>query len=868
MKLVGLLTALPVVALADPPSLNELEASCAGVAPGQPNRLCTKMMTQDQNAKAADCFSRGSSEDAFAACYSEACEVQSQACSGPGGPEMCNSECAALTTRRFNNMQRMMHWQVNDQLVNRAVPHQSRADHSNTADADDEEVSMMLAQIANPPDLKDLETACAGVAPGQPNRLCTKMQVQDQNAKAAECFRQNSAEAAFNSCFAEVCDVQSQFCSGPGGRSTCNSNCVKQTSRRFMTCSKMAKWQVFSNSNTEALLELSQEVFSPQPQKSNGPSAKDLLGACGGNAHSSHNCVVMRMRDVNTKATSCYAQFPTDEKSYLSCARNICSEQSHACTGSKGSIICFGQCQEYASHQFTNFEAASKLPGVHWDASAALTSGKVAAMKKVAAKTAAPLAKFAKKLSRHHLQPGVISHPVGMSLVEKKTKAGPDFEELEFACSGFAPGQHNKDCSMMRVRDTNARAAACYEALPRNETTFHMAYQACCDSFCVNQSSTCTGQGGEQMCLSECKAFSYSQIATFQAIAEWHGHEQAHVMALSSHNVRVVPAKALDAPSKEELHKACKGSGSSSDDTCLMARMRDSNAKTAACYMTTPDNEDSYKSCCTDFCEEQSEACIGARDKLSCKAQCVEYGESLFSKLKVLAEVVPEFSGMTTTTTPLPQAHDQDQLKGSQDQTEQAPKARKTTTQADRAALAQHRAALRGRHFSKVPTSQELQAACARQGSGAQQPECNSLRKQHTHANARSCFDSSPGNKASYQSCCTNFCRTQSKFCGGAGGAGMCFRQCVEDAHPTFESLKALAAVPGGLAELSTEPSATPALAHSRKSTKAQKSLAQQHSEVKPAAPQRKKKPASSSFRGKHDPADVARVHSARADFK
>lgn len=368
--------------------------------------------------------------------------------------------------------------------------------------------------------------------------------------------------------------------------------------------------------------------------------------------------------------------------------------------------------------------------------------------------------------------------------------------------------------------------------------------------------------------MSECQAFSYSQIATFQALAEWHGHQQANVMALSQHHVRVLPAKALDAPSKEELHKACTGSGSESDDTCLMARMRDSNAKTAACYMTTPDNEDSYKSCCTDFCEEQSEACSGSRDRLSCKAQCVEYGESLFSKLKVLAEVMPEFSGMTTTTTPPPQAYEQDSLKSPQEQAEAAPKAHKTTSQADRAALAQHRAALRGRHFSKVPTSQELQAACARQGRDGQQTECNTLRKQHTHANARSCFDSSPGSKASYQSCCTNFCRAQSKSCGGAGGVGMCFRQCVEDAHPIFESLKALAAVPGGLAELATEPSATPPPAHARKSTKARKSLAQQHSDVKPAAPQRKEKPASSSFRGKHDAADVARVHSARADFK
>ena len=96
----------------------------------------------------------------------------------------------------------------------------------------------------------------------------------------------------------------------------------------------------------------------------------------------------------------------------------------------------------------------------------------------------------------------------------------------------------------------------------------------------------------------------------------------------------------------------------------------------------------------------------------------------------------------------------------------------------------------------------------------------------------------------------------------------MCFQQCAEDAHPIFESLKILAAVPGGLAELATEPSITPTLAHSRKSSKARQVLAQQQSEVKPAVAHHKNKPASSSFRGKHDPADVARVHSARADFK
>jgi len=856
MKLVGLLTAFPFAALADPPSLNELEANCAGVAPGKPNRLCTKMKVQDQNAKAAECFHRDSSEAGFGACFGEVCEVQSQFCSGPGGQAMCNSDCTKLTSKRFANFRLMTHWET-----------VSRAD--NTNDTSIEEASMMFAQIANPPGLKDLEAACAGVAPGQPNRLCNKIQTQGQNAKAADCFSQDSSEAAFNECFAEVCDVQSQFCSGSGGRSKCNSDCLKQTSRRFMACEKMMRWKINSKSTPEdqvaeeSLLALSQEVFSPHTE---GPSSKDLLAACNGNgAQFSHNCVVSRMKDVNTKATSCYANFSSDEKSYQSCVRNICSEQSHACTGSRGSVLCFSQCQEYASHQFTNFKAVSKLPGAHWDPSAALTSDKVEAMKKNVTKADAPLANLAKKLSRHHMNHGVNAHTASMVLVSAKTELGPDFQDLEFACSGFAPGQHNRECSMTRVRDTNARAAACFEALPRNETTFHISYQACCDGFCVNQSRTCTGEGGEKMCLSECQALSYSQVATFQALGAWHGHQKSNNMALSQHQAHVVPAKALDAPSKEELHNSCEGTSSESDDKCLMARMRDSNAKTAACYMTTPDDEDSYKSCCTNFCEEQSEACSGSRGKLSCKAQCVEYGESLFSKLKVLAEVMPEFSGMTTTTTTPPQPSDQHKVNPN---AKQVLTAKKITPEANRAALAQHRAALRGRHFSKVPPSHELQTACVHQGRGEQIAGCKSLRKQHTNGNARLCFNSSPDSKADYQSCCTRFCRAQSKFCGGAGGAGVCFQQCVEEAHPIFEDLKALAAVPGALAELEKEPLVTAAPTSFSKTRKTQQMLAQQQSELKPAVTQDKKRVVSTNFRGKHDPADVARIHSVRADLK
>lgn len=92
----------------------------------------------------------------------------------------------------------------------------------------------------------------------------------------------------------------------------------------------------------------------------------------------------------------------------------------------------------------------------------------------------------------------------------------------------------------------------------------------------------------------------------------------------------------------------------------------------------------------------------------------------------------------------------------------------------------------------------------------------------------------------------------------------MCFQQCVEEAHPIFEDLKALAAVPGALAELEKEPSVTAAATHFSKTRKTQQMLAQQQSEVKPAVTQ---KVASTNFRGKHDTADVARLHSARADL-
>jgi len=213
MKLVGLLTILPVAALADPPSLNELEATCAGVAPGQPNSLCTKMKIQDQNAKAADCFRRDSSEAAFNACFGEACEVQSRFCSGPGGQSMCNSDCHKMTGKRFNSFQSMMHWAVNSQSAPIRAVNQTASDHNNTESSSSEEDSMTFTQIADPPPrLKDLEAACAGTGPGQPNRLCNKIKVQDQNSKAAACFKQDSSEAAFKACFGEACEVQSQFC--------------------------------------------------------------------------------------------------------------------------------------------------------------------------------------------------------------------------------------------------------------------------------------------------------------------------------------------------------------------------------------------------------------------------------------------------------------------------------------------------------------------------------------------------------------------------------------------------------------------------------------------------------------------------------
>lgn len=510
---------------------------------------------------------------------------------------------------------------------------------------------------------------------------------------------------------------------------------------------------------------------------------------------------------------------------------------------------------------------------------------------------------------------------VTITLAASVSAFGPTVRELQTACAGVAPGRPKDDCTLKRMQDTNAKASLCFQH-DSTESHFRTCTVEFCGrqsdvcsgpggpSMCKHQ---CMEYGLSQ--FENLKAIQHvpgakweAEVTTAAPQAETttavpqqlslrlhsqkHTAENLHPQAANASKPSVhlklhaqnhsasnlqpqaakhphkaaekaTPKKAtpqksapqntahqtaskksvalhakqehgLTAPSSDDLTTACSGVGAgSATDECTKMMMRDTNAKATTCYSQNPANEVAYRGCCSDFCSHSGEACTGHQGQYVCSRQCTEYAFGNYVNLKAL-------SGLPGAAA---SSHHHATVNRSE---------------AVATSLAQHKVALRGRRFMATPAFDEVKSACVGVAPGLPKDTCTMLRMRFTNGNARECFQKTPASEKAYQSCCTEFCHSESEACTGNGGKAMCFAQCVQDSHPLYINLKALSGLPGALK--ANEPVATNKTSSGHHRSLAHKSVEHNEHKVKHAANH-----THSHMKPVHDVVDGSSMHSYRS---
>lgn len=220
---------------------------------------------------------------------------------------------------------------------------------------------------ASGPTPEELQSACAGAAPGRPNEDCSLKRMQDTNAKAAMCFEQHlSAETSFQSCCGVFCGEQGKICTGRGGNDMCRKQCMEYGNSQFVNFKALvnlpgAGWH--SDAAAQPIKILAQH-HTTHSRTFARPSAEALAKAClgVGAGTATDECSTTRIRDTNAQAMECYAETPSDEAAYQSCVSTFCDVQGRVCTGRGGEFVCGRQCAEFARSQYVNLKAMETLP--------------------------------------------------------------------------------------------------------------------------------------------------------------------------------------------------------------------------------------------------------------------------------------------------------------------------------------------------------------------------------------------------------------------------------------------------------------------------------------------------------------------------
>jgi len=456
------------------PTVQELQAACAGVAPGRPKDDCSLKRMQDTNAKASLCFQHDSSEAHFQTCTVEFCGRQADVCSGPGGPSMCKNQCMEYGLSQFPNLKALQH-----------VPGAKWEAEVTTASPVAETTAAVPQQLVG---LKSMRLH------SQPHSA-QNLQPQAERGSQAPVHLKLHAQNHSASNLQPQADKQPHKAAPPqkaAPQKDASQKAPPQKSAKVVA-------QPLSLHHAEkqhTKQQHTKQQHTKQQRTLAAPSAVDLATACSGvgAGQATDECTTTMMRDTNAKATSCYTQNPTNEVAYRGCCSDFCSHSGDACTGHQGPYVCSRQCTEYAYARYINLKALSGVPGAR--SQVALAAHHHATVNRSEA--------VATSLAQHKI-----------ALRGRRFMATPELDEVKTACTGVAPGIPKDACTLLRMRFTNGKARECYTTTPNSEKE----YQSCCTEFCHTESVACTGNGGKAMCFAQCVQDSHPLYINLKALS-------------------------------------------------------------------------------------------------------------------------------------------------------------------------------------------------------------------------------------------------------------------------------------------------------------------------------------------------------------
>lgn len=478
-------------------------------------------------------------------------------------------------------------------------------------------ISLAAGVAAFGPTVRELQTACAGVAPGRPKDDCTLKRMQDTNAKASLCFQHDSSESHFRTCTVEFCGRQSEVCSGPGGPSLCKHQCLEYGLSQFENLNAIqhvpgAKWEAEATTATPAV-----ETTTAIPQQL-----------------------------VSLKSTRLHSQPHS--------AENL---QPQAERGSQPQVHLKLHAQNHSASNLQPQAAKQPHKATPETAASVKSAPQKAASQKAAPHKATPQKSAEPALSLHHAK-------AAKAAKHQHSLTAPSADDLSAACSGVGAGQATDECSTTMMRDTNAKATECYSQNPTNE----VAYRGCCSDFCSHSGEACTGHQGQFVCTRQCTEYAYGRYINLKALSSVPGarsqvataaHHHATVnrseavaTSLAQHKVALRGRRFMATPELDEVKTACAGVAPGiPKDACTLLRMRFTNGKARDCFSTTANNEKEYQSCCTEFCHTESDACTGNGGKSMCFAQCIQSSHPLYINLKALSGLPGALKDIDSATT-------------------------------------------------------------------------------------------------------------------------------------------------------------------------------------------------------------------------